>query len=241
MSMRQVASRAGTIAVAIVAAAGSYSHMRELAMAAGQPEWLATILPASVDGMMIVASAALTDGRRVRWPCWLAMWAGIVASLAANVLVARPDPVARAISAWPALALLLVVEILMRSGGRTESADRAVDNRAAETVEPLASPGVAGDMATDTPRVAAILQEPVAMPRPASPRPSRTRPADTRPATAATGQPDPRVVAMLTQRPAATGDEVAALLGVSGRTARRRLATAREALAAGQVPEMAAA
>ncbi|WP_442934726.1 DUF2637 domain-containing protein [Micromonospora sp. CPCC 205714] len=52
---------------------GSYDHMRTLALEAGQTPFLATILPLSVDGMILVATLALGDGRRSRWSAWLAL------------------------------------------------------------------------------------------------------------------------------------------------------------------------
>lgn len=99
-----------------IAAVASYDHMRELALDDGQPPLLAALLPLSVDGMILVATLALGDGRRSRWSAWLAFLVGVAASLAANVIVARPDAVARVVSAWPAIALLLTVEVLARSG-----------------------------------------------------------------------------------------------------------------------------
>ncbi|GAB3853760.1 hypothetical protein GCM10029963_45560 [Micromonospora andamanensis] len=100
----------------MIAAVASYDHMRELAERAGQPPLLAALLPLSVDGMILVATLALGDGRRSRWPAWLAFVLGVAASLAANVIVAEPNATARVVSAWPAVALLLTVEILTRSG-----------------------------------------------------------------------------------------------------------------------------
>ncbi|WP_146231160.1 DUF2637 domain-containing protein, partial [Micromonospora sicca] len=116
MNARRLASIAGTVAVTVVAAVGSYDHMRTLALKAGQTPFLATVLPLSVDGMILVSTLALGDGRRSRWSAWLAFLVGVAASLAANVLVADPHPVARVVSAWPAVALLLTVEVLARSG-----------------------------------------------------------------------------------------------------------------------------
>ncbi|MBM0236251.1 DUF2637 domain-containing protein [Micromonospora sp. ATA32] len=116
MNARRFASLAGTVAVTVIAAVGSYGHQRELALMAGQTPLLATLLPLSVDGMLLVATLALGDGRRSRWSAWLAFLVGVAASLAANVIVADPHPVARVVSAWPAVALLLTVEVLARSG-----------------------------------------------------------------------------------------------------------------------------
>src|SRR6266545_6023105 len=52
--------------------------------------------------------------RRVRWAVRCTLVLGVAASVAANVLHARPDPVAQIIAAWPPLALLLTVELISR-------------------------------------------------------------------------------------------------------------------------------
>jgi hypothetical protein len=52
--------------------------------------------------------------RRVRWAVRGTLVLGVAASVAANVLHARPDPVAQIIAAWPPLALLLTVELISR-------------------------------------------------------------------------------------------------------------------------------
>jgi hypothetical protein len=117
------ASTAGALLVAAIAALASYTHMCALALRYGQPELIADLLPASVDGLMAVApaprppaTAALGDGRARRWTAWLAFWTGVTASIAANLLAAGPQLIARCISAWPALAFVLVVEILTTAG-----------------------------------------------------------------------------------------------------------------------------
>jgi hypothetical protein len=116
MTLRRAASLAGALIVATIAALASYSHMRDVALRYGQSELIAALLPVSVDGMMVVATVALGDGRRNRWSAWLAFWTGVVASVVANVLAAEPSLVARCISAWPAVAFLLVVEVITRGG-----------------------------------------------------------------------------------------------------------------------------
>jgi hypothetical protein len=52
--------------------------------------------------------------RRVRWAIRACLVLGVAASVAANVLHARPNPIAQAIAAWPPLALLLTVELISR-------------------------------------------------------------------------------------------------------------------------------
>ncbi len=56
----------------------------------------------------------LAQLRRVRWAVRCTLVLGVAASVAANVLHARPDPVAQIIAAWPPLALLLTVELISR-------------------------------------------------------------------------------------------------------------------------------
>ncbi len=107
----------GVVVVTGVAAIGSYSHMRALALEHGQGEFLASILPLSVDGLLAVASIVLSEDREANRPA--SGWArasfvlGVAASIAANVEAAQEDPISRLISAWPAVALLFVVEMLV--------------------------------------------------------------------------------------------------------------------------------
>jgi Protein of unknown function (DUF2637) len=51
---------------------------------------------------------------RIRWAIRATLALAITASITANVLHARPTPVAQAIAAWPPLALLLTVELIAR-------------------------------------------------------------------------------------------------------------------------------
>lgn len=126
MTLRRFASMGGALVVAAIAALASYSHMRAVALEYGQPELIADLLPISVDGMMAVATVALGDGRRSRWSAWLAFWTGVVASVLANVLAAEPSLVARCISAWPAIAFVLVVEVITLGGrGHTSTIARS--------------------------------------------------------------------------------------------------------------------
>ena len=52
--------------------------------------------------------------KRLRWTVRFVLVLGIAASVAANVLHARPMFISQAISAWPPLALLLTVELCSR-------------------------------------------------------------------------------------------------------------------------------
>ncbi|HLL66465.1 MAG TPA: DUF2637 domain-containing protein [Micromonosporaceae bacterium] len=104
--------------VAAIAAWSSYSHMVHLAVRHGERAEVAWALPFSVDGMLIVSTIVMVDdkrrGHRVRPMARIAFTAGVIASIAANIAAAHPTLGARVIAAWPAVALLLVVEMLAR-------------------------------------------------------------------------------------------------------------------------------
>ncbi|TYB34831.1 DUF2637 domain-containing protein [Micromonospora sp. AP08] len=93
MTARRFGSLAGAVAVTVIPAVASYDHMRTVALDAGQPAFLAALLPLSLDGLVLVGTVALGDGRRSRWSAWLAFLVGVAASLAANVMAAEPHPV----------------------------------------------------------------------------------------------------------------------------------------------------
>jgi hypothetical protein len=56
----------------------------------------------------------LAQLRRIRWAVRATLAVGVGASVAANVLHAKADPVSQVIAAWPPLALLLTVELISR-------------------------------------------------------------------------------------------------------------------------------
>jgi hypothetical protein len=52
--------------------------------------------------------------RRLQWAVRLTLALGVAASVTANILHARPNPISQAIAAWPPLALLIAVELVSR-------------------------------------------------------------------------------------------------------------------------------
>jgi hypothetical protein len=104
--------------LALIAGTVSYLHMHRLVVLHGQPGWVASLTPLSVDGMIVAASAALLAesraGRRGAVLPWALLAAGSVASLAANVAVAEPTLTGRVIAAWPSFALTASWELMMR-------------------------------------------------------------------------------------------------------------------------------
>ncbi|MGK5741517.1 DUF2637 domain-containing protein [Micromonospora sp. URMC 103] len=65
-------------------------------------------------GQASVSRAEPVQLRRLRWAVRAVLTLGVAASIAANVLHARPHPVSQIIAAWPPLALLLTVELISR-------------------------------------------------------------------------------------------------------------------------------
>ncbi|SCG59814.1 DUF2637 domain-containing protein [Micromonospora halophytica] len=61
-----------------------------------------------------VAEADLRHLTRLRWAVRAVLALGVAASIAANVLHARPNLISQIIAAWPPLALLLTVELISR-------------------------------------------------------------------------------------------------------------------------------
>ena len=115
---RAIRLTAGTAvaALAVIAGAVSYAHMKVLAERHGETGWRAHAFPLSVDGIETVASLVLLAdrrvGRRSSWLVWAALAAGTAASMAANVAVGATDPVGRVVAGWPAFALLVAIKLL---------------------------------------------------------------------------------------------------------------------------------
>ncbi|WP_236743399.1 MULTISPECIES: DUF2637 domain-containing protein [Nocardiopsis] len=117
--------------LAVIAAVVSYSHMYELALRHGEPEWRAALFPLSVDGMIVGASMTLLsdarNGRKGGLLPWTLLIIGSGASLAANVAVADPTMWSRIIHAWPSFALIGAYELLMREFRTTARSVRSAD------------------------------------------------------------------------------------------------------------------
>jgi hypothetical protein len=84
----------------------------------GETSWTASMIPLSVDGMIVASSMSLLldsgSGRRGGALPWCLLVVGSLASLAANVAVAESTLIGRTIAAWPSLALCASFEMLMR-------------------------------------------------------------------------------------------------------------------------------
>ncbi|MGY4680338.1 DUF2637 domain-containing protein [Micromonospora aurantiaca (nom. illeg.)] len=235
MTPTRLARDVSTVAVAGIAAWSSWSHMVAVALRFGERPEVAYVLPLSVDGMLVVASAAMVEdnraGRRVRWSARTAFAVGVAASVAANIAAAEPSLGARIVAAWPAVALLLVVEMLTRA--QPVSPDSQGGTRAPyPQKEPLASG--AAPMPSKS-RLTDLLPPPVGNAQAGAVSGSATRqvrgsaPQRTgrRKRTAERGQRTVDVVARLrAERPQASLPELASAAGVSERHVRRLVVAA---------------
>lgn len=224
MQPTTVAARGAAALVAAVAGAASYEHIASVARSAGERPWVAFALPLAIDGLIVVGVAALLEDRRAgrvpRWSARLAVAAGVLATLAANIASAEPTTTARLVAVAAPVAFLLAVEVLTRSG------------RPVAVAAPTAPTMVAGPATGEAvpreapPATAAVPEVPEVPAEPASGRAAssvRRRPEETR-----------RLYAELrAEQPGLKQLEYAALLGITPKALRNALN--------GSAPEPAAA
>lgn len=161
----RVATVAAVTVVAGIAAVVSYSHMAQLADRAGEA-WRAYLIPLSVDGLVVAASMVLLTRRRNGLPggplAWCALGGGVLASLAANMLDARPEVTAVLVAGWPAVAFAVAFELLLqqrRADRPAPAAERHAPAPTAPTRSDMGAPTVATPVAVVVPAV-----EPIAAP-----------------------------------------------------------------------------
>ena len=114
-------------AVASVAAVQSFSHIYWLARMHHQDRQDSSLMPLSVDGLIVAASLVMLHetraGRRIPGLARFALWLGIAVTIAANVAAGLPyGAVGGLISSWPAVSFVIAVEILMGLIRRVRSA-----------------------------------------------------------------------------------------------------------------------
>jgi hypothetical protein len=124
------ATAAVVCAVAGFAAVVSYSHIYDLGHAHGQDGTAARLLPLSVDGLILAASLVLLhearNGRGAPALARLMLWLGIGATVGANIAYGAGFGLLGAlISAWPAVAFIGAVEIVMQLVRRARGPARA--------------------------------------------------------------------------------------------------------------------
>jgi hypothetical protein len=173
---RRIAYALSIGTVAGVAAWGSYWHQVDVATLAHQAGTLAHTLPLSVDGMLVVATLAMSEdkaqGRKPRGWARFAFWLGAVVSVAANIAstaVHYGDPLSIAVSMWAPIALLVVVEIMARPGKlKKPDASEAPDVTARVVPESTPEP-------VEIQAAQVVDAEASILPVPVSPAPQRAR------------------------------------------------------------------
>jgi hypothetical protein len=111
--MRALLARVDAVLVqAVIAAALSFAHLHDIALAAGQDGWKAWAYPVSVDLLLVAAWRRLRSGdaKAAGW-CWFVI--ALAASLGANVATAGlldlddvPAWLRILVAGWPAVAFL---------------------------------------------------------------------------------------------------------------------------------------
>jgi hypothetical protein len=108
-----------TVAViTAITAAVSYEHEYQLAHRNGQAPWVSSLLPFTVDGMILGASVvivwAASVGIRRPWRPLAVLLAGIGATIGANLASGLGDGwLGAAVAAWSGLALILISDVAM--------------------------------------------------------------------------------------------------------------------------------
>lgn len=116
-----------------IAAALSFSHIHDIARAAGQGSWQAWAYPVSVDLLLFAAWRRIRAGRggKKEWVWFIiALAASLGANLAtADLMVSMPASLRLVISGWPAVAFLggtLLVHGAVKTDAPSEPVDTPV-------------------------------------------------------------------------------------------------------------------
>lgn len=101
-----------------ITAAVSYQHEYELARHHGQAPWVSTLLPFTVDGMILGASVvivwAASVGIRRPWRPLAVLVVGIAATIGANLASGIGDGwLGAGVSAWAGIALIMISDVAM--------------------------------------------------------------------------------------------------------------------------------
>ncbi|GAA4316036.1 hypothetical protein BJY14_005056 [Actinomadura luteofluorescens] len=116
--MIRASTAATVVGIGGIAAVVSFRHALEVVRDNGESGVTAYLTPLTVDGLVFTASMVLLDaarrGDRAPMLARVALALGIAATVAVNVLHGLAHgPVGAVVGAWPAITLILVVELLM--------------------------------------------------------------------------------------------------------------------------------
>lgn len=129
----------GVCAIAFVA---SYNHIKAVALDAGESPLVATLIPLSIDGVVLTGILAwLADeanSRSIRPWALVAVWLGVAGTIAANLRSAEPNLTAYMIAAAPPVALLIATKVLLWEGRPkpAQESDTSDQDRDREPLDP---------------------------------------------------------------------------------------------------------
>lgn len=123
-----------------IAAALSFSHIHDVAVACGQGRWQAWAYPISVDLLLFAAWRRLRRGEGGRQE-WVWFCVALVASLGANLATAGlmqgapPEWLSLMVAGWPALAFLGGTLLVHKSGKEATEAEPEAEPEAEQQAE----------------------------------------------------------------------------------------------------------
>ncbi|WP_067816927.1 DUF2637 domain-containing protein [Actinomadura kijaniata] len=122
---------APVLVLAVIAAAGSFTHIRDTAIDHGQHGWMAWAVAVCIDLTCVMAARERQrdkhTGRHSSGPSWptLVLTGGILLSLAANLAQAEPSVWGWIVAGTPAAAFLVAVSMLERRAAAVRPAEPA--------------------------------------------------------------------------------------------------------------------
>jgi hypothetical protein len=118
--MDKVIRRSMVVTVALVgilAAVLSFRHQADLALPHGETPWSSALWPFTVDGLLVAGTIAMLDAARRSYSRgWArtAVLAGVGMTLWANCVHGVPyGPAGVAVAAWPPVAMIISIEVLV--------------------------------------------------------------------------------------------------------------------------------
>jgi hypothetical protein len=143
------------VVLAGIAAAGSFTHIRDTARQHGQHGWMAWAIAVCIDLTCVMAARERQRDRRtgrrtgpISWPS-LVLAGGVVLSLAANLAQAEPTPWGWLTAATPAGAFLVAVSMLERRSTGRHPAEVPSSSSAAGAVDSSPVPPSFGQLSSD--------------------------------------------------------------------------------------------
>ncbi|MEU8269505.1 DUF2637 domain-containing protein [Sphaerisporangium sp. NPDC049002] len=185
--------------VALIAGAGSFTHIRDTATQHGQSGWMAWAVAVCVDLTCVMAARERQRDKKtgrtrtglISWPT-LVLAGGVILSLAANLAQAHPSVWGWITAATPAAAFLVAVSMLERRAvlNRSSSSPAAVPDSVPVPVP--SSPGAVPVLAPSPGVVPASAPVPDSHSRPVpQPAPSSTLVPGSAPSTVSEDEPQP--------------------------------------------------